>query len=553
MPAPDPRRRLLLLFVLGALGRVGAWLAGPDRNAAFAAGYQGDAPVWARLVGASPGEPELALPFRPPGMTWLSRLLTDGDSFLLARAVMALLGAAIAPLVYLVLRRGFAERVAFVAGTICALGSNLVLLSGGLHSETPYLLLFLLSMLDYDRLREGRLGAAARFGALQAAASLFRADHLAFVALLAGWLAWRERRRAALPLLVTAAAMVVVLLPWQLHATKAIAQANTAGFATSPPAPLPLPGALPWTAAAMQELAAMPAFARTMAFRFVDDTVRARGGRRVDAADVDVLLEAYGARPEPLRTPLVALYGPLNFFLANGPESTGGFTRRALDREPPLAGGPARYPRGLAAALRDIRQLTFEYPPHLHAINHGYRLGLDWVLSNPGAALVLVGKKLALAWRGAATGLGGYALPIGASGVREPVDLVTPVGGLAGAWRTLLLALTAIGLWRARHHAGAAPWLCWLAAKLAVVALFFGYARLGALCIPSLALLWALALDAGCNTLPESWRRRAATGLLVILAGLELARCGFGIRPELRFESAPDTDAVHARAWLDFR
>lgn len=551
MPAPDPRRRLLLLFALGALVRFGAWLAGPDRDAAFAAGYQGDAPVWARLVTAPAGDPELALPFRPPGMVWLCRLLTDGHSFGLARAIMAMLGAAIAPLVYLALRRAFRERVAFVAGAICALSSSLALLSSGLHTETPYLLLVVLSLLDNDHLRAGRLGAAARFGGLSAAACLFRADHLAFVALVGGWLICCRRRHAARPLLVMVATMTAVLLPWQVHAASAILQANSAGFRTNPPAVLPLPGSLPWSDAALHELAAMPAFARTMAFRFVDDTVRARGGHGVDAADLDVLQQAYGTRPEPLRTPLVALYGPLNFFLANCPESSGGFTRQALDREPPLTGGPGRYPRGLAAALRGIHELTFDYPPHLLAINHGYRLGLDWMRHDPGAALALVGKKLVLAWRGAATGFGGYALPTGASGVREPVDLVTPIGGLAGAWRAVLLVLTGAGLWRARQHRAAAPWLCLLLAEFVVVALFFGYSRLGALCVPSLALLWALALDGGGGD--ERWRRHAATTLLVVFTGLELLRCGLGPRPEVRLDTAPVGDATHARAWLDYR
>ena len=76
------------------------------------------------------------------------------------------------------------------------------------------------------------------------------------------------------------------------------------------------------------------------------------------------------------------------------------------------------------------------------------------------------------------------------------------------------------GAWRARSIAGLSPWLWWLVAKAVAVALFFGYARLGALCVPSLALLWALALEPLLLRVP----RRATWLLMAAIVAIEAAR-----------------------------
>lgn len=518
---PDRLRTGLLLFGLALLVRAAAWLGSADAGGPHAASYQGDAPVWQRYAVDHRNDIEWLLPFRPPAMAWLTDALSDGASFWLLRGLLVVLGAALAPLCHRALRRVVAEPVAVTAAAVVAVSSSLVQLGNGVHSEIPYLFLFALSVGDVERLRcAPSTLAAARWGLVQALACLLRADHLAFVVLQLGWIAARRWPSWPRTVGVALGAMVVALAPWQWHVAQQVTVANTEGFPGRQPPPLPLPGALPWEADALRALDAAPAFARLMTFRFVDDTMKARGAVRVTAADLDVVREAYDAMPEPLATPLLVLYGPLNFFLGNAPESDGGFTRAALDRTPPLRGGPGAWPRGLQQALPRGAGLVLEYPPHLAAVEHGYRLGLDWMFAHPGDAASLIGEKLRIAWRGAATGIGGYALPMGASGARAPVDITVAEGPVAVSWRVLLLLLAVAGAWRARSIAGLSPWLWWLVAKAVAVALFFGYARLGALCVPSLALLWALALEPLLLRVP----RRATWLLMAAIVAIEAAR-----------------------------
>ncbi|HEB52310.1 MAG TPA: phospholipid carrier-dependent glycosyltransferase, partial [bacterium] len=487
MTTTKPVRHGLLLFGLALGTRAAAWLGGGDGGAPSTANYLGDAPVWQRYAHDHLRSIEWLLPFRPPAMAWLTDALSDGQSFWLLRGLLVVLGALVAPLCYRALRAIVTARIAVTAGAIVAVSSSLVQLGNGVHSEIPYLFLFALSVGDVDRLRTAPTATvAARWGVLQAAACLFRVDHLAFVGLQIGWIALRRWPSWPRTIGVALGALAITLAPWQWHADKQIHVANTRGFPGNEPPPLPLPGALPWDPAAVRALAEVPAFARLMTFRFVDDTMRARGAARVRAADLAVVREAYDAMPEPLATPLLVLYGPLNFFLANSPESTGGFTRAALDRLPPLAEGSAIWPPGIDEALPRGGDLVLEYPPHLAAVEHGYRLGLTWMASHPLAAARLIGAKLLLAWRGAATGIGSYNLPMGTAAVREPVDLATADGPAAPFWRLALLLLDGCGLWRARSTRGASPWCCWLGAKAVTGSLFFGYARLGALCVPSL-------------------------------------------------------------------
>src|SRR5262245_61365103 len=112
--------KALLLFAAGLGVRLLFWLATDDRLAPFVAAYQGDAPYWQLFAAGRTGATELALPFRPPAMYWLTALLWDGTgSAWLLRLLMTLLGAAVAPLVYLALRRSFGEPRAWLAGWIC--------------------------------------------------------------------------------------------------------------------------------------------------------------------------------------------------------------------------------------------------------------------------------------------------------------------------------------------------------------------------------------------------------------------------------------------------
>lgn len=515
-------RHTAALFATSLVVRAVHWLASPQQREPFEASYQGDAPYWQQLANGTAGLESL-LPFRPPAMGWFARAMWDGgaDAFV-PRAVMVVLGALVAPLLYLALRRSFAPRIALLAAWICALSNALIVLGSGVHGEIPYLLLFVATLPDFERLRQSNAPlAAVRWSLLHALACLFRADHLLCVVVSLLWLAWTSRMTRARDLGIAIATFTLALLPWQLHVGQRIADFNSGAIGA--PAPrLPLPSSLPWDEEALAAVRALPPFAQLATAGFVGDTVRVRGGTRVSTADLGILDEAYGYGPEPVHTPLLALYGPLNFFLANCTESGGGFTRAALDRTPPLHGGPGRYPPGLLQVLP--RELELSYPPHLLAVNHGYRLGLTWWIDHPADGLALVVHKLTLSWRGAAAGFGLGNLPLARSGIREPVDLVVADGFFAAIWRAALLVLAGLGAFRLRREPAIAALAIWLATKLVIIAAFFGYARLGALCIPTLAVLWSAALLPRSRTEFPTLRPRVlilaclAIGLEVLIA-----------------------------------
>ena len=546
-------RHAVVLFAVSLALRMAHWLLSPERADAFVADYQGDAPYWQQICNGTAGL-EAALPFRPPGMRWLAEALWDGNGPAYAmRAVMTLLGALIPPALYLGLARSLEPRVALLAAWICACSNALIVLGSGLHVEIPHLLLCVLSIGDFERMRKpGATFAAARWGTLNAAACLFRAEHLAFVAMSLTWFAWRAwrlREGRARDVAFAAFAFAITLLPWQLHVARSIADFNEGRIDGSQQLPdLPPRGSLPWNDDAIKAVRAMPAFAQLPTAGFVSDTVRVRGGSRVTLEDLTILDEAYGYRPEPLHTPLLALYGPLNFYLANSSESAaegGGFTRAALDRRPPFEGGLARYPNGILNVLP--QELSLGYPPHLDAVNHGYEKGIAWIASHPSDALSLIATKLAHAWRGAASGIGLHNAPIGRSGTRMPVDLVTPESAIAIAWRWLLLALALVGLRGLRRSEGSTQVVFWAVARLLLTLPFFGYARLGALAIPALAVLWAAALQKPFAATQSHARARPAVALaaIALLCVADIATTFRSTRPTVTGASS-----IHARKFV---
>ncbi len=531
--------------------------------ASTVAAYERDAPKWLRYLRGEASGPLYELPFDPPAMPWLLGVSADGAALLVARGLMIVLGALGAPLVYAIARRDFGERVGLVSGTLAAFATNLVVISSGLHVGPPFLLLALLGVEALQRLRtpEAGWGTAVWFGAGQAAACLFRVDHLLFVVLALAWVSVRRGRGGLLRAAVAAGALVACLAPYQLAAAREVATANERGLPGRPPSELPMPGALPWDPAALAEVQAMPAFARDMAFVFVDQTMRRRGAQQVRPGDLGVLDEAFGSRPEPLRSPLLTIYGPFNFALANHPSSDGGFTRAALDDRPPLRAGLANYPPWLAPVLEPGGPLRLDYPPHLELVNHGYRVGVARLADRPAWAVGLLAQKLARTFRGVATGFGGYALPVGLDGVRHPVDLVEPSSGTASLWRALCLSAALLGLgvaWRRGAAARLAPWMFLVASKFVPAACFFGYARFGALTVPAFCVLWALATD----ILILRLRTRLCGGLYVgavaALLVIEAVRCGYAPEPALSACSASGNATggpveEHGRAVLQYR
>jgi hypothetical protein len=317
---------------------------------------------------------------------------------------------------------------------------------------------------------------------------------------------------------------------------------------------------MPWDDAARAERDRLPAFARDAASAFVAATVLHRGGGEVRGEDLRILDEAFGYRPRPLgATPFVSLYGPLNFALANHPRATGGFSRAALEDPPPLASEAGRYPPMLVQGLPPP-DLAFVYPPHVRLVNEGYAIGWRWLRARGTAgAIAHAWRKLRIFWSGASLGFTGFDLPLGLPRLRRAVDLAVPDPGWGTAsWSAILLIASALGVAAGRRLTALYPWLLFLVSKLAVTALFFGYARQGAAVFPVVALLAALAVSRWVPT-REGWSPgkvlRAAA--LVLLAAVAAESVRSLHPPSLRVDGRPveagDSADVHRDQRIDAR
>lgn len=525
-----PPTTVVSLFVVALVVRLLFVTATADAEGPFSAFYKGDTPVWLRYAAAlQRGEPaafELGLPLRPPGTAWIVEQVWDGtgNGLLALRLCWIVFGALAAPLTFLA-ARPLGHGVAAVAGAITALVTGPLLCSASPNSEAPYVVLVLLAAWLLPSLVARPSGIAlAVFGALHGIACLVRVEHALVAALWTAGLciAWAQRAggvragRIVARVGLVAAAAVVPMIPWHGSAFAAVARYNA-----TQPGPEP-PRRLPWSDAAAAELAAQPAFARGATQRFVEATVRHRGGSEV--ADLRLLDEAFGFRPRALpATFFVALYGPLNFALANHGGADGGFSRDALATPPPLLGGADAYPPDWLASLPGPAELQLEYPPHLRLLLDGYGVGAAWIAAHPLEFAELAFAKLSILWAGVAHGFGGYAIPIGASGIRPRVDLTIPGGGLATLWRIAWLVVCAIGIWRGRRRPAVAIWLAWALAVAMTTIAFFGYARQGAMVLPAFAVLAALGTEPLWRGRERVWARLGIAAVAVLVA-LELVR-----------------------------
>lgn len=505
------------LFVVAWLARALAAASMPDDAWPHAIAYKGDAYEWlAAVASLRGGTPELGgLALRPPAMVWLVDLLwpdvTSSDVSRLL-GVWRVLGALVAPCVYLAARRDVGEMAARAAGVLTAFATGPLLMSGAVESETPYLAL--VAAAYAVGLGDARRGTVA--GLLHGAACLLRVEHLLVVALLGAWRARAaDGRRAALALAV---GFVVALVPWHLSAWDTARRVRDADAVRTPVAEAALSAVearsahVTWSDGAAAERDAWPAVVRRTAAAFVADTVRHRGGARVDVDDLAILDEAFGARPEAWSTTFfVSLYGPLNLALSIDPRAPDvGFSRAALDRPPPLVGGLDRYPRELVEGLPPAA-LSLDYLPHLALLAGRDVSPLDALgVAASGRGL----ERIQHAWRGAAMGWGGLGFPVGLTGVRGRVDLLVPDGLLAQALALVLALAAAIGAWSGGGRL--APWTLFVVAKLLTAAVAFGYARLGATAAPAVMVLAVYA----CATF---WTERRVVLLGVALLVLELA------------------------------
>lgn len=506
------------LFFLALVLRILFLLATPDADGPYSPWYIGDTPTWLDYAQAiQTSRPfDLGLPMRPPGVAYLVAAVWNGQEsgFLFLKLFWAFLGAVMVAGLYTAVLRSFGLKTAVVSALIAAASTSLLILSTSLNNEIPYLLLLMTSFILWEPIRHRpRLRILFFWSALHGLACLIRVEHLLFFALVSAYLVWawsrlpegqggwnRSLGRAAIMLSL----FILPILPWQLHIFEQIERFNRepspANQATEQ-AYLQLEQALSglrWTEEADREKAALPAFCRRPISNFITATVALRGGTEVTGESFRIIEEAFGSYPEPIDAyPFVAIYGGLNFHLANNPRATGGFSLAPLEAPPPLAGGPSQYPGFLIAGLPPP-ELALTYPPHLQIVNHGYRLGRDWILNHPGDYLSLAWNKLRIFWAGATLGLTGYNLPLGLSGVRRPVDLVVPDNGPGVVlWRWAGLAMVLAGLWAGRREEALIPWLLLLATKIVTTLGFFGYAREGAVVFPVIALSMGLLFTRG--------------------------------------------------------
>jgi hypothetical protein len=551
-PAPVPRDlravRLLALalFAAGLLVRILFWRATADRAWAWSAYFKGDAPLWidwARAIAAGKSF-ELGLPIHPPGAAYLAAFLWNelpsGIPFL--RLAWIVLGSLVPVFVFLAAERSFGLLVAAAAGCFAALSTALLVLSASINNETPYLVLAIGSFWFTDGLREKPgLGRLLLWSVLNGVACLFRVEHLLFYLLALAFFAIGWMRRSGFRAVSWAAASLfffaLPLVPWHAKSWNAIARLNR-------DAPSPRSGysaRVAWDAGALRRRDELPGFARGTASEFVAATVAYRGRQRVRAADYSILDEAFGYVPRPFaRHPFVSSYGPLNFALANAPGATGAFDRTPLEQPPPLGGGASRYPPELVSGLPPA-ELSFVYPPHLRLYNEGYAVGARGITAHPADFVRLAVQKLAVFGTGAALGVTGWNLPLGLSGLRRPVDLVVPDGGVVAlVWRIFLFAACLAGILAARKDPASIPWLLFLASKLVVTVAFFGYARQGAAVVPVMALLVALTVKRWILRGKEPRPRVVLRGAVLLLAlGVALETVRFAEKPGISIDGQP--------------
>ncbi len=480
---------MALVFALAFALRAALLFSGDDAGWPHSLRYEGDAPTWARWAAAlGRGEPfEFDLPVRTPAVAFALHWAGLAHApFKLAKLAWCALSAASCAGLWALLGRRASHRAAWIGALALAVSNADLQIATSLNSEAPYAAL-LVAVLALELLRPARrvLAHAALCGALHGLAALLRAEHLLLFALLVLLDVFELRRVAWRRWSVSFLALLATCAPWAWRSHQALVRFNREGaridFVRAQP---------PWTASARAELERLPAFAREGNFAFLTQLARQRGLARIDVGDVrDYFeLEWAGYTPEPLpEWSLISSKGALDFALANHPDAGGGFSR---------------------AALRDGRddepEFAFGRPSHLRLYLHGWRIGWNWISSDPLGALRACGAKLERWWAGASSGLGADNWPHGPASVRGAVDL-SRASAPARWWTLAMLVAVLSGAWIARTGVLGRMLVVVLVYKLAVCLVFYGYARQAASIGPVFAALIAFALEQAAAAANMRW------------------------------------------------
>jgi hypothetical protein len=214
------------------------------------------------------------------------------------------------------------------------------------------------------------------------------------------------------------------------------------------------------------------------------------------------------AGPLPTFAPVTS-YGAFNFAMGNHANADGSPNRD----HPLLATCPPEQAHLLASG-----QLDLSCPAVYDLFVHGYRIGLAWIVGNPGRALSLLARKAAMTSGVLALGYFDADLPAGVDGTRRRVDLLDPASRIL--WPVhLALILAGLVLLRDRPRVLAlliAPLITLAASAL----MFYGYVRLGVAYLPVIWILEGTALAALAGWLVRAPRIRQLAPVLVLMIGL---------------------------------
>jgi len=232
-----------LLFLAGTV----------DRDLPFSIFYYGDSRIYREFALALiRGDVfDQGIPFHPPAFAYLLSWIIGwvGERPGAMRSVLAIVGASVVPLTYLLGRTLWSRAVGIGAAMLATFSFGLGVVSVSANAETIYIPLLvaqaLLLVLLGDALKGDRMRAAAMLatasGVVLGLGALTRAEHLGLAAILPaalviGWPAV-PRRTVAFGAAGIAGIALLVIAPWTIHNHLALARFNAG--TPGPAEPLP--------------------------------------------------------------------------------------------------------------------------------------------------------------------------------------------------------------------------------------------------------------------------------------------------------------------------